>query len=135
CLTGSPLITELAALELPVTVEVIEISGRFRGHRGRPRADIVHAHEAKAVHWAWLHQRLTGTPYLLTRRVPQPVKNKAFNRLTYRAAACRVAISSVIEAHLRERHWGETALIPSTLAHLPSDSESVAALRARFGNT
>lgn len=135
CLAGSPLIKELATLKLSSKVEVIEISGRFKGHRGQPRADIVHAHEAKAVHWAWLHQRLTGTPYLLTRRVPQPVKNKAFNRLTYRAAACRVAISSVIEAHLRERHWGETALIPSTLAHLPSDSESVAALRARFGNT
>ncbi|WP_158772368.1 glycosyltransferase family 4 protein [Cobetia sp. L2A1] len=134
CLQDSPLISELAALELSVTVEVIEISGRFRGHFGQPRADIVHAHEAKAVHWAWLHQRLTGTPYLLTRRVPQPVKDKAFNRLTYRAAACRVAISSVIESHLRERHWGETALIPSTLAHLPSDTDAVAQLRERFGN-
>lgn len=134
CLQDSPLISELAALELSVTVEVIEISGRFRGHFGQPRADIVHAHEAKAVHWAWLNQRLTGTPYLLTRRVPQPVKDKAFNRLTYRAAACRVAISSVIESHLRERHWGETALIPSTLAHLPSDTDAVAQLRERFGN-
>ncbi|WP_404983365.1 glycosyltransferase family 4 protein [Cobetia marina] len=135
CLQGSPLITELAALELPVTVDVIEIHGRFRGHLGQPRADIVHAHEAKAVHWAWLHQRLTGTPYLLTRRVPQPVKDKWFNRLTYRAAACRVAISSVIESHLRERQWGETALIPSTLAHLPSDETAVGRLRERFGNT
>ncbi|QQK62729.1 glycosyltransferase family 4 protein [Cobetia sp. cqz5-12] len=135
CLQGSPLIRELAALELAVTVDVIEISGRFKGHLGQPRADIVHAHEAKAVHWAWLHQRLTGTPYLLTRRVPQRVKDKPFNRLTYRAAACRVAISSVIESHLRERQWGETALIPSTLAHLPSDEETVAELRQRFGNT
>ena len=134
CLRGSPLISELAALELAVTVDVIEISGRFKGHLGQPRADIVHAHEAKAVHWAWLHQRLTGTPYLLTRRVPQPVKDKPFNRLTYRAAACRVAISSVIESHLRERQWGETALIPSTLAHLPSDKQAVAELRQRFGN-
>lgn len=135
CLQGSPLITELVALKLPVTVDVIEIHGRFRGHLGQPRADIVHAHEAKAVHWAWLHQRLTGTPYLLTRRVPQPVKDKWFNRLTYRAAACRVAISSVIESHLRERQWGETALIPSTLAHLPSDETAVGRLRERFGNT
>ncbi|MDA5563998.1 glycosyltransferase family 4 protein [Cobetia sp. MMG027] len=135
CLQGSPLITELAALELAVTVDVIEIHGRFKGHLGQPRADIVHAHEAKAVHWAWLHQRLTGTPYLLTRRVPQPVKDKWFNRLTYRAAACRVAISSVIESHLRERQWGETALIPSTLAHLPSNETAVGRLRERFGNT
>ena len=135
CLQGSPLITELAALELAVTVDVIEIHGRFKGHLGQPRADIVHAHEAKAVHWAWLHQRLTGTPYLLTRRVPQPVKDKWFNRLTYRTAACRVAISSVIESHLRERQWGETALIPSTLAHLPSDETAVGRLRERFGNT
>ncbi|WP_239495361.1 glycosyltransferase family 4 protein [Salinicola halophilus] len=112
-------------------VTLIDADHALAGHFS-PRADVVHAHEAKAVHWAWLERRLKGSPYLLTRRVPQPVKDKAFNRLTYRGAALGVAISSVIETHLRERHWCPVARVPSVLSGAPSDPARVAALRERF---
>lgn len=115
-----------------IDVAIIHADHQLAGHIGSERADLVHAHEAKAVHWAYLHRRLRGTPYLLTRRVPQPIGDKRFNRLTYRSAACAVAISSVIEHHLRQRDWCPVARIPSVLAHLPSDPARVAALRERF---
>ena len=41
----------------------IKANHQLMGH-WQAEADIVHAHEAKAVHWAWLHHRLKGTPYI-----------------------------------------------------------------------
>ncbi|WP_106476761.1 glycosyltransferase family 4 protein [Phytohalomonas tamaricis] len=117
-----------------VAVSIIHADHQLAGHFNGGRADLVHAHEAKAVHWAYVHQRLRSTPYLLTRRVPQPVKDKFFNRRTYAKARCTVAISSVIETHLCQRNWGETARIPSALAHLPANAEQVDALKARFAH-
>ncbi|MHB0774984.1 glycosyltransferase family 4 protein [Halomonas sp. WWR20] len=128
CRQDSPLRDEIA--DLPVTL--IAANSQLAGHGRGMRADVVHAHEAKAVHWAYLQHRLRGIPYVLTRRVPQPIKDKPFNRRTYRAAACAVGISSVIERHLTERGWCPVARIPSALAHLPSDPARVAALRQRF---
>ncbi|MGC3874102.1 glycosyltransferase family 4 protein [Halomonas sp. GXIMD04776] len=128
CRRDSPLRDELVDLD----ITLIAANHQLAGHFAAERADIVHAHEAKAVHWAFVQQRLRGTPYLITRRVPQPVKNKPFNRLAYRGASFAVAISSVIEQHLRERNWCSVTRIPSALAHLPSDPDRVAALRQRF---
>lgn len=128
CRSDSPLRKELADLD----ITLIAANHQFAGHFAAGRADLVHAHEAKAVHWAYLHRCLRGTPYLLTRRVPQQVKNKRFNRLTYPGASYLVAISSVIEQHLRERGWSPVTRISSALAHLPSVPDRVDTLRERF---
>nr|WP_299245176.1 glycosyltransferase family 4 protein [uncultured Halomonas sp.] len=128
CRNDSPLRRELADLDIALITANHQLASHFTGRR----ADLVHAHEAKAVHWAYLQRCLRGTPYLLTRRVPQPIKDKRFNRMTYRGASCLVAISSVIERHLHEQGWGPITRIPSALAHLSSDPERVEALRARF---
>lgn len=128
CRRDSPMPAELDGVDIAVIHADHQLGGHFLGGR----ADLVHAHEAKAVHWAYVHRWVRGTPYLLTRRVPQPVKAKLANRLTYGSAAQAVAISSVIEQQLRQRDWCPVARIPSTLAHLPSDPDQVAALRARF---
>ena len=128
CRRDSPMPAKLAGLDIAIVHADHQLGGHFNG----ARADLVHAHEAKAVHWAYVHRRLRQTPYLLTRRVPQPVKTKLANRLTYGGAAQAVAISSVIERQLRQRGWCPVARIPSALAHLPSDPARVAALRERF---
>ncbi|GHB02914.1 glycosyltransferase [Modicisalibacter luteus] len=128
CRRDSPLPEALTDVEISILHADHQLAGHFRG----ARADLVHAHEAKAVHWAYLHRRLRGVPYILTRRVPQPVKDKPFNRLTYRSAACAVAISQVIERHLDALAWCPVTRIPSALSHLPSDPQQVKALRQRF---
>ncbi|MDH4571328.1 glycosyltransferase [Salinicola acroporae] len=132
CRRDSPMRTALADRALGTEIELIDADHALAGHGRHPRATLVHAHEAKAVHWAWIERRLRGTPYLLTRRVPQPVKDKRFNRWTYRAAASAVAISSVIEHHLRDRDWCPVTRIPSVLSGHPGDPAKVAALRERF---
>nr|WP_121170989.1 glycosyltransferase family 4 protein [Kushneria sinocarnis] len=129
CRADSPMRQELEGLQtLTFITAAHPLAGQFQG----PRADLVHAHEARAVHWAWLHRQLRRTPYLLTRRVPQPVRDKPFNRRTYGDAAMAVAISSPIEAHLNERHWCPVERIPSALSHLPRHSVIGETLKERF---
>ncbi len=96
------------------------------------QVDIVHAHEAKAVHWAALHRLMKGTPYILTRRVDTPVKDNAVNRWCYRRAARRVAISRVIQRQLEARDWGDIKLIPSAFSGLARSQEATQCIRAAF---
>ncbi|WP_280564896.1 glycosyltransferase family 4 protein [Chromohalobacter sp. 48-RD10] len=128
CRRDSPIRDALGNLD----IELIDADHALAGHCHRSRATLTHAHEAKAIHWAWVEKKLRGTPYILTRRVPQPVKPKHFNQVTYRDAAMSVAISSIIEDHLRERNWCPVTKIPSVLSGQPSDPVKVAALRKRF---
>jgi len=132
CRRDSPMRAALAELAIDARIELIDADHALAGHAHLSRATLTHAHEAKAVHWAWIERRLRGTPYILTRRVPQPVKDKRFNRWTYRGAATAVAISSVIERHLRDRNWCPVARIPSVLSGQSSDPAKVATLRERF---
>lgn len=94
----------------------INANHQLAGHMAVGRADVVHAHEAKAVHWAFLHWLWKRTPYVLTRRVDTPVRQKTANRWCYRSAARRVAISRIIQRHLEGLGWGEVELIPSAFS-------------------
>ncbi|REC93764.1 glycosyltransferase family 4 protein [Kushneria indalinina] len=129
CRRDSPLRHALSDIE---GLELVSAHQMWAGHKLTPAVDLVHAHEARAVHWAWWHSKLRRTPYLLTRRVPQPVKDKWFNRRTYGGAATAVAISSPIEAHLEARHWCPVTRIPSALSHFTRNTTVVETLRHRF---
>ncbi|SDI92629.1 glycosyltransferase family 4 protein [Billgrantia gudaonensis] len=129
CRTDSPLRERLAHV---ANLRFVAASHQLAGHVHVRKPDIVHAHEAKAVHWAALHRLVKGTPYILTRRVDTPVKEKAVNRWCYRRAACRVAISRTIQRHLEARGWGDVKLIPSAFSGLTSSQEATKCFRAGF---
>ncbi|QNI01467.1 glycosyltransferase family 4 protein [Halomonas sp. SH5A2] len=106
-------------------------------HLGETSLDdtqLVHAHDAKGVHWAYLHYRLKGTPYLITRRVDAPVKRKWFNQQSYSHASARVALSQVIKRLLEDNHWGNVTLIPSAYAHLMPSPEATNSFREDFAD-
>ena len=129
CRRNSPLRQELANVP---NLAFVTANHQLDGHLRLPHADLLHAHEAKAVHWCLIEERLRHTPYLLTRRVPQAVKDNPFNRLCYRHAQRAVAISSVIARHLTERGWCPVDTIPSALAHLPHQEEQTKWIRAQW---
>lgn len=126
CRSDSPLRTRLA--DVP-NLGFVKANHQLQGHFSAPESDLVHAHEAKAVHWAWLHKTMKGAPYILTRRVPYPVKDKFFNRLAYCNASLAVAISSSIKKHLDSLGWTKTALVASVLARLTQDNEKIIRLQ------
>lgn len=131
CRNDSPLRERLAGIE---KMQFLTANHQLDGHFSAPKVDIVHAHEAKAVHWAYLHKLLRNTPYILTRRVDTPIKEKWSNKLSYKNALIRVGISTLISNHIRDKKWGKVEQIPSTLAHLTSDLEEGKKFKAQFPN-
>jgi len=131
CRNDSPLRERLH----DVAIACVSASHAWQGQWRAPRATVVHAHEARAVHWAWLQRLLRGVPYVLTRRMDKPIRAHAFNRLSYRQASVVVALSSVIAAQVRALGAArQVSRIPDAYAHLPQDPRVTAGLRAEFGS-
>jgi len=113
-------------------VPVVTANHAWQGHGCVQHAALVHAHEARAVHWAWLHRALWGAPYLLTRRMDKPLRTHVCNRVLYRRASCVAALSSAIAARVRALRTDSIVCIPDAYAHLPHDPQKTARLRAAY---
>ena len=130
CRADSPLISHLKDVK---NLKFISANNQVLGHFTCPKVDIMHAHDAKAVHWAWLHQKLTLIPYIITRRVDQEVKRKWLNKQTYSTSACNVAISSLIKSLLSKNEWSNnTQLIPSVMAKFKVDKKVTSNFKSKF---
>lgn len=129
CRKGSPLVERLADVK---NLSIIEIKSRFQGHFSNIKADYIQAHEGKAVHWAYIEHLIHKTPYLITRRVPQPVKDSFFTNLCYYNAKATVAISSTIANYLKERKFPHVTIINSALTHMEHNPTEVAKLKEQY---
>ncbi|WP_299234272.1 glycosyltransferase family 4 protein [uncultured Halomonas sp.] len=129
CRPDSPLRAELATTH---GLRFVSARHQLAGHWQAERTTLIHAHDAKAVHWAWLHHRLFGTPYLITRRVDTPVKDKLSNRVFYREAHRCVALSRIIAENIQPLSPHPVAQIPSAFTPLVSDPDIARAFRARY---
>ncbi|WP_246286517.1 glycosyltransferase family 4 protein [Vreelandella maris] len=126
CKPSSPLRDELAGTpDLKFTNARHQLAGHW--HAGK--ADVVHAHEAKAVHWAWLHRKLFQTPYIITRRVDTPIKPKLSNKAFYRNAHYCVAISSAIAQEISTLTFQKIPIIPSAFTPVSPNPNVVKELR------
>ena len=95
---------------------LIEITSRLDGHfacllRG---CNVIHAHDAKAAHWAFIHYAIKRTPYLITRRVMHDLKTNMFTKLTYKYASETVGNCKWIVESLKNYGSERVSLIPST---------------------
>jgi glycosyltransferase involved in cell wall biosynthesis len=116
---GEPLLDRAA--ELPgVDVRAVggTAFGAFAGARG---ADLVHAHESHAAHGAYLRHRVSGLPYLITRRVCNVPGGDAFTRAVYRRAACVASVSASVAAVVAEYAPG----VPRQVIHSATSELSV----------
>lgn len=129
CRPDSPLRAELAETW---GVTFVNARHQLAGHRQAGRATLVHAHDAKAVHWAWLHLQLFRTPYLITRRVDTPVKRKRSNLAFYRDAYRCVALSQVIADNIQPLSPHSVVKIPSAFTSLIPNPNKAQAFRARY---
>lgn len=129
CKKKSPLRSQLADVDGLVFVSA---KNQLSGHLKCPDVDIVHAHEAKGVHWAYLHYLLRRIPYVITRRVDAKIKNKLFNRLTYGRAARRVSISNEIRELMSSSGFGESTLIHSASANFKPDSVGIEKIKSQY---
>jgi len=118
-----------------VPVALVSAQHAWQAHGRVARATLTHAHEARAVHWAWLHRRLRAVPYVMTRRMDKVIRAHVANRWMYRDAAAVVAVSSAIVAQVQALGVAQQVLrIPDAYAHLAYDPAVTARLRTDFAH-
>ena len=71
CRGGSELQRRITALNLPATT----VAHPLLGHFSPPAADIIHVHEARGAYWAAIESAFRHTPYIITRRIPNPISD------------------------------------------------------------
>lgn len=129
----SPLLAKLAGVP---RLELCPVGKPYWGHiprLHRMRADLVHAHEARAAQWALLNHWHNRTPYVITRRIDRVPRNLSFTRAVYRNAAAVAGLSIAIRNSVQRLAPGKPVeIIPSMYASLPADPKRVAELRERY---
>jgi len=119
---------ELARRFADVDVEVREVRGGFLSvARATRDASIVQVHEGRSVYGAYLRKLLSGTPYVVTRRVNNPIRQHGFARKAYRSAAIVVGVApevaSIVQAY--------DPAIDVTVIHSASSGLAVNTARSR----
>ncbi len=128
---GSELIERCAHIK-NLTVKAVSKPYIFHGLFARDTL-LIHAHETKAAQFAyWLHL-FFNTPYIVTRRVDNPLKTNLLNKLIYTKAKRSVAVSNIIKKEiLRIAPNADTAVVPDAFTILGVNEKRVEALKQRF---
>ncbi len=96
-------------------------------------ASLLHAHETKAAQFAYFAHLLTSVPYIITRRVDNPIKNNFLNKKIYTNAAKVIALSRAIESEiLKIAPKAKTQIIPSAFTNAALHLDKVDAIKKRF---
>jgi glycosyltransferase involved in cell wall biosynthesis len=125
---GGPLAARIRSLG----IDVREVSGNFLSVARVTRdASLIHVHEGRGVYAAYLRSLLSGTPYVITRRVNNPIREHWFAHKAYRRAAYVAAVAPQVAEIVR----AYDSAIPVGVVHsgssgLPVDAARVAAIRA-----
>jgi glycosyltransferase involved in cell wall biosynthesis len=129
---GSPLEHRVAALG---GVEVRGVSGHLPGVvSATGRADLVHVHEGRSVYAAYMRNLISGTPYIATRRVNNPIGDHRMAHRAYRRAACVAAVAPEVADVVRGFDSAvRVCTIYSASSSLSADPAEVAAIRTRIG--
>jgi glycosyltransferase involved in cell wall biosynthesis len=127
---GSALQARLADAD----VEIRPVSGGlFAAARATGRSDLVHVHEGRAVYAAFLRSLLSGTPYVITRRVNNPLGHGYLTRLAYRRAAFVAAVARDIADIMRRfDERVRVMVVHSGSSGLSVDAAESSAIRKRF---
>jgi len=97
-------------------------------------ADLIHVHEGRSLRSAWINRAVTGTPYVVTRRIQQGPRAHPLNRHMYRRASAVAVLSRAIGSSMSSLCPGlVTTVIPSAVSGLPSSAEQAEKLRRSWG--
>jgi glycosyltransferase involved in cell wall biosynthesis len=114
-------------------IRVRSVKQPMLGHINVPRADIVHVHEARGAYWAAIEHMLRGSPYLITRRIPNPVSGNAVNKFVYRRAVELVGVSRDVSARLCEQTGHSVCTILDSCTVHAGDPQRTQAIKSKLG--
>jgi glycosyltransferase involved in cell wall biosynthesis len=114
-------------------IEIRRCSGLLTAFRATRGVDVVHSHEGRGVYAAWLRNEVSGTPYIITRRVNNPLGDSRLTRRAYTRASFVVSVAADVacivqafDARIR------SCVIHSSSSGLPVEPETVKFIRERF---
>jgi len=126
---NSPLVQRLA----DVDVDIREVDGLLSAVRATRGADLVHSHEGRGVYAAWMRSVLSGTPYVITRRVNNPLGTGFLTHTVYRRATfvASVAkdISDIVQQYDNRIH---ACVVHSSTSGLTVDRETSKSIQDGF---
>lgn len=130
CRQAQPLSRRLS----DVDVEIKEVSGNpFGVAAACGGAELLHVHEGRSVYAAWIRSRLSGVPYVVTRRVNNPIRGHRLARSAYRGAARVVAVAPQVADIVRA--WDQAvdvSVVHSGSSGLPVDADEARRIRAQW---
>jgi glycosyltransferase involved in cell wall biosynthesis len=124
---GAPLARRFPDLDLQMRL----VSGSFWSVAAATRnVDLIHVHEGRSIYGAYLRSLISGTPYIATRRVDNPIKDHWFAHRAY----CRAAFVAAVATHVAELVRAYDArinvrVVYSSSSSLPVDRERSAQIR------
>jgi glycosyltransferase involved in cell wall biosynthesis len=128
---GSLLARRIAAAGIEVRSVSGQLPGVFAALRG---ADIVHVHEGRSIYAAWLRKVVSGTPYVATRRVNNPIRRHRMAHLAYRGASCVAGVAPQVADVVRAFDPTiRTTVVMSSSSGLRTDPANVRSIRERAG--
>jgi glycosyltransferase involved in cell wall biosynthesis len=126
----------LAARLRDVDVDIREVTGGLLSVTSViGDASLVHVHEGRSVYAAFLRSLLSDTPYVITRRVNNPIREHWFAHKAYRRAACVAAVAPQVAEIVRAYDASiRVCVVHSGSSALPVDSAKSAAIRAELAS-
>lgn len=124
----------LAARARDAAGEVRGVSGGLISvARATADADLVHVHEGRSVYGAYVRALLSRTPYIITRRVNNPIREHAFAHRAYRRAACVAAVAPQVAEVVRSFDSAiRIEVVHSGSSGFAVDAARTAAIRAAY---
>jgi len=127
---GAPLAARVRDLD----IEVREVAGGLASvTRATRDASLIHVHEGRSVYAAFLRSLLSDTPYVITRRVNNPIRQHWFAHLAYRRAGLIAAVAPQVAEIVRAYDAAaRVTVVHSASSGLAVDPATSEAIRSRF---
>jgi glycosyltransferase involved in cell wall biosynthesis len=114
-------------------IEIRGCSGLLAAVRATRGVEVVHSHEGRGVYAAWLRNEISGTPYIITRRVNNPIGDSWLTRRAYTRASSVASVAADVARIVQafdERI--RSCVIHSSSSGLPVDPVTARSIRERF---
>lgn len=137
CHPRSPLKTKLEEIGVPIVSAKAWLSGHLQTTPPPILDDvhIFHAHDGRAPHWCSIQKLLFGKPYVITRRIDNPINDRITTRYSYKGASAFIGISSKICEVLRAYEPSvDCYQIPSSPVSYAIDPQRVIEIKKRYKN-
>lgn len=127
---GSPLADRLADVDVEIRQGSSNLLAAFSRTAG---ADVVHSHEGRGVYAAWLRSIASGTPYVITRRVNNPIGEGFVTRNAYRRAFAVASVAGDIARIVQQYDPRiNSCVIHSSSSGLAVDANTVRAIKGEY---